>query len=138
VSGFAGPNSSIAVIVNGQTVLMNTALRNSKIIDSDGDGVPNFFDTTPLGGSGGGLASGVVLGTGLLSRPSPAQQVFSLNFNASGNTTYRVEMTTDLAHPSWQLVTTYVNSSPATANVTISDTNNVSGRQRFYRVRVAQ
>ena len=137
VSSFAGPNSSTAVLVNGVTVLMNTALRNSKIIDSDGDGIPNFYDSTPLGGStptppGGSL----VLGPGLLNRVAP-QPVFSLNWNALANTAYRVEMTTDLAHPNWQLVTTYTNTSPATANVTISDTNNVSTRQRFYRVRVS-
>ena len=137
VSGFAGPNSSTAVIINGQTVFVNSALRNSKIIDSDGDGIPNFYDSTPFGGSGGtGNPSGLVLGPGLLSRPASGQQVFSLNFNAAGNSAYRVEMTTDLAHPSWQLVDTYTNVSPATANVTITDTNNVAGRQRFYRVRL--
>jgi hypothetical protein len=137
VSGFAGPNSSTAVIVNGQTVLMNNALRNSKIIDSDNDGIPNFFDATPLGGSGGGTATtGVLLGSGL-AKPTNSLQVFSLNFNAAANTAYRVEVSTNLANPSWQLVTSYTNFSPATANVTIADTNNVSGRQRFYRVRVA-
>jgi hypothetical protein len=117
---------------------MNTALRNSKIIDSDGDGIPNFFDATPLGGSGGGTppTTGLLLGAGLL-KPANSQQVFSLNFNALANTAYRVEVSTNLANPSWQLVTSYTNFSPATANVTISDTNNVSGRQRFYRVRVA-
>jgi hypothetical protein len=116
---------------------MNSALRNSKIIDSDGDGIPNFFDATPLGGSGGTVGSGVTLGSGLLSRPSASQQVFSLNFNAAANTAYRIEMTTDLAHPNWQLVSSYSNITPATANVTISDTNNVSGHQRFYRVRIS-
>ena len=136
VSSFAGPNSSTAVIVNGQTVFMNTALRNSKIIDSDGDGIPNFFDTTPLGGSTSTPPGGFTLGQGLLSRPTSAQQVFSLSWNALGNTSYRVEMTTDLANPNWQLVTTYNNTLPTTANVTISDTNNVNGRQRFYRVRI--
>jgi hypothetical protein len=45
-------------------------------------------------------------------------------------------MTTDLANPNWQLVSNYDNTLPTTANVTISDTNNVNGRQRFYRVRV--
>jgi hypothetical protein len=65
-----------------------------------------------------------------------SQPVFSLNWNALANTAYRVEMTTDLAHPDWQLVTTYTNTSPGAANVTISDTNNVSSQQRFYRVRV--
>jgi hypothetical protein len=138
VSSFAGPNSSTTVLVNGQPVVMNTALRNSKIIDSDGDGIPNFFDSTPLGGNGGGTPppSGLTLGSGLFNRPSSSEEVFSLNWNASANTTYRVEMTTDLANPNWQLVTTYTNTSPTTANVIISDTNSVSTHQRFYRVRI--
>jgi hypothetical protein len=135
VSSFAGPNSSTAVFVNGQTVLMNTALRNSKIIDSDGDGIPNYYDSTPLGGSTGTPPAGFVLGPGLLNRAG-SQPVFSLSWNALANTAYRVEMTSDLANPNWQLVTSYTNVSPATANVTISDTNNLSGRQRFYRVRI--
>ncbi len=48
VRDFAGPNSSVDVLINGQTVKVNRALRNSRIIDSDGDGTPNFFDFTPF------------------------------------------------------------------------------------------
>lgn len=44
VKTFAGPNSSTPVVVNGQTHIVNTALFNSHIIDSDGDEVPNFDD----------------------------------------------------------------------------------------------
>ncbi len=138
VSSFAGPASSTAVVVNGQTVEVNSALLNSKIIDSDGDGIPNFYDSTPFGPGSSSAASGTLIGLGLLNRPSPSQQVFSLNFNAQANTAYRVEVTTNLASPNWQLVTSYTNSSPATANVTIADTNNINGKQRFYRVRLAQ
>ncbi|MRR36829.1 hypothetical protein EG829_19640, partial [bacterium] len=50
VSGYAGANSSVAVVVDGKTVMMNVALRNSRTTDSDEDGVPNYFDATPLGG----------------------------------------------------------------------------------------
>jgi hypothetical protein len=138
VSGFAGPGSSSAVVVNGQTVEINSALLNSKVIDSDGDGIPNFFDSTPFGPGSSSPAATPLIGSGLLSRQSPSQQVFSLNFNAQANTAYRVEVSTNLASPNWQLVTSYTNSSPATANVTIADTNNINGKQRFYRVRIAQ
>ncbi len=44
VKTFAGPNSSTPVVINGQTHIVNSALFNSHIIDSDGDGVPNFDD----------------------------------------------------------------------------------------------
>ena len=40
-SGYAGPNSSVTVLVNGQSVQVNKALFNSHIIDSDHDGLPN-------------------------------------------------------------------------------------------------
>ena len=49
VRSYAGPNSSVAVLINGQTVYVNKALRFSKIIDSDGDGIPNYYDLTPFG-----------------------------------------------------------------------------------------
>lgn len=44
VKTFAGPNSSTPVVINGQTHIVNSALFNSHIIDSDGDTVPNFDD----------------------------------------------------------------------------------------------
>lgn len=44
VPSYAGPNSSRPVVINGQTYYVNKALADSKIIDSDGDGVPNYFD----------------------------------------------------------------------------------------------
>lgn len=57
VSGFAGPNSSTAVVIINpatglpQSIQVNTALRNSKIIDSNGDGIPNGSQGYPFNGS---------------------------------------------------------------------------------------
>jgi len=48
VSSFAGPNSSVDVLVYGETVKVNRALRNSRILDSDSDGVPNYADFDPF------------------------------------------------------------------------------------------
>ncbi len=48
VPGFAGPNSSVDVLIYGQTVKVNRALRNSQQLDSDGDGVPNYADLSPF------------------------------------------------------------------------------------------
>ena len=48
VPGFAGPNSSVDVLINGKTVQVNKALRYSKIIDSNDNGIPNFYDPNPF------------------------------------------------------------------------------------------
>lgn len=52
VESYAGPNSSLplAVVVGSQTnsILVNKALFNSQIIDSDGDTIPNSVDATPF------------------------------------------------------------------------------------------
>src|SRR6266699_1181946 len=41
-------NNSVDVIINGVTVAVNSALRFSKIIDSNGNGIPNFYDPNPF------------------------------------------------------------------------------------------
>ena len=48
VSCFAGPNSSQDVVIGSQSVSVNAALRNSHIIDSDGDGLVNGNDPFPF------------------------------------------------------------------------------------------
>jgi hypothetical protein len=139
VSSFAGPNSSTTVLVNGQPVLMNKALRNSKIIDSDNDGIPNFYDPTPLGGSPDGSNPSGLLLTPAFSNPKPgASGTFSLGLSALPFTVYTVEKTTDLAHPNWQVLSSYTNSSSAATYITIQDTNTGTDPRRFYRVRIAQ
>jgi len=44
VSTYAGARSSMPVVVNGESHYVNAALANSRLIDSDGDGVPNADD----------------------------------------------------------------------------------------------
>jgi hypothetical protein len=50
VPSYAGPNSSVTVTnpATGQLVSVNSDLRNSATIDSNGDGTPNFFDPYPF------------------------------------------------------------------------------------------
>src|SRR5205085_5152065 len=48
VKNFAGPNSSVAVIINGVSVMVNRGLRNSLLIDSNGNGIPNGLDPYPF------------------------------------------------------------------------------------------
>lgn len=54
VPSFAGPNSSTPVVVFNpvtgqyQSIMINTALRNSQILDSNGNGIANANDPTPV------------------------------------------------------------------------------------------
>ncbi|HEX5218916.1 MAG TPA: hypothetical protein VFZ59_05065 [Verrucomicrobiae bacterium] len=122
VPGFAGPNSSTDVIINGQTAKVNRALRNSQIIDSDGDGVPNFSDPTPFD-------SLVLTGT------MPVPQAFTISWQALPNVAYKVEYTTNDSLSGWQTLTRYTNNGPTKVTATVWDTNAVPGAVRkFYRV----
>lgn len=138
VSSFAGPNSSSPVLVDGVTVAMNTGLRNSKLIDSDGDGIPNFYDTTPLGGTtesplpGGGL----VVTPQFVAPTGGGAQSVSISWTAAPNTAYEVEVSDNLLNPEWMPLKSVVNGSSAPQAMTISDPIAGSGQQRYYRIRV--
>ncbi len=45
VRTFAGPNSSTTVFVDGQPIQVNSALRNSQLIDSNSNGIPNASES---------------------------------------------------------------------------------------------
>ena len=126
VPGYAGENSSTDVIINGQTVQVNRALRNSQIIDSDGDGIANYFDATPF--------DSLVL-TGAM----PAPQAFTVSWQALPNVAYKVEYTTNGALSNWQTLTRYTNNGPIKVTATVWDTNSAPGSVRkFYRVSYQQ
>ncbi len=126
VNSFAGPNSSAAVLINGQTVMVNKALRYSMHIDSDGDGIPNGADSTPFGG---------VTLTDMAKTNQPSPQSFLFSWQAAANTIYQVEYTTNLVPANWQPLLKYTNNLSTNRVVTILDTNAaVRGKQRFYRV----
>jgi hypothetical protein len=126
VSSFAGPNSSVDVIINGQTVAVNRALRYSKIIDSNGNGIPNYYDANPFNSAL--MLSGSVIQTNL-----PPAKEFAISWTAAANATYQVQYRTNITLGSWQPLLSYTNSTSATQPVTVWDTNVMSG-QRFYRV----
>lgn len=135
VAAFAGPNSSIDVALHsGQTVSMNRSLRYSKTIDSDGDGIVNFYDPTPLDVNDSALLSPITLSVVLINQPPLTVSLSWLGFAGS---VYQVESATNLASPQWQVRATY--------------TNNVAGgigrfqeivapgqSQRYYRVKLVQ
>lgn len=139
VPAFAGPNSSVPVLKDGVTIQMNVGLRNSKLVDSDNDGIPNFYDTTPLGGT----TESPLPGSGLTVKSSfvapssgGSASALSLSWTAAPNTTYEVEVSEDLANPSWKPLKTMENNSSSPQALTITEPASGSGNQRYYRVRV--
>ena len=134
VSSFAGPNSTVMVIINGVPTPVNSALRFSKIIDSDGDGIPNFYDATPFGGLS--LSASLV---GQLKSDNSLTNAVGVSWFALSNKVYTVEYATNLLHPTWNLLLKYTNNAHTNRNVTVLDTNAPAiGSRRFYRVGYTQ
>jgi len=131
VSTFAGPNSSVDVIINGVTVAVNRALRFSKIIDSNGNGIPNFYDPFPFN------SIPLVLTASMSPNNQPANGSVAVSWNAAPLTSYQVEFTADIENPNWQPLTRYTNTGVTNAAVTVLDPNAPTGTHRFYRVKTA-
>jgi len=127
VGSFAGPNSSVAVLVNGQTVQVNRALRYSKTIDSNGNGIPNYYDTNPFDNPPFSVSAA------LAQTNQPPSKTFAISWTAVSNTVYEVDYRPNLVSGVWQPLLSYTNSASTNVSVTIWDTNLLSG-QRFYRV----
>jgi len=111
------------------TVSVNRALRFSKIIDSNGNGIPNFYDPFPFD------SNPLVLSASLVQTNQPPAGVVAVSWKAVPQKTYQVEYTTDVAHQGWQPLLQYTHTSTASTTVTICDTNAPAGAHRFYRVK---
>jgi hypothetical protein len=124
VKEYAGFNSSVDVLVNGnQTIQVNKARRYSKLLDDDGDGIPNAFDFTPFDG---------VQFVAIEPVASPAG--VRISWEASAGTVYHVEFKTGFDAP-WQKLLTTTYRSTANGICTVVDTNAVSANtMRLYRV----
>lgn len=153
VQTFAGPNSSVAVVINGQSYLVNRALRFATTIDSNSNGIPNYADSNPFntpppgsipllsGPSALTLSVSIVQPTSQ-SLSNSSQQISSLSspalaiaWLAASNTIYQVQFTTNLPPVNWQLFLTYTNSAPSSQMVTVWDTNAPAATsRRFYRI----
>jgi hypothetical protein len=126
VNSFAGPNSSVDVLINGQTVLVNKALRYSKIIDSNTNGIPNFYDPNPFD------APFVAQGALVQNNP-PATAKFAISWTAAPGTAYLVQFGTNYSQAIWSPLLSYTNTGSTSVVATVWDTNAPSG-QRYYRV----
>ncbi len=128
VRDFAGPNSATPVLINGQTVMVNRALRNSLLIDSNTNGIPNFNDPYPFSAS-------VTLTASLVGANQPVPNAVAISWMAAPQTVYRVEYATSPALNNWQPLLTYTNTALTNKLVSVSDTNPPAGSgPRFYRV----
>jgi hypothetical protein len=123
VRDFAGPNSSVAVIAHGASVLVNRALRESLIIDSDGDGIPNGLDFFPFD-------SALVAKLAVVKPPMTAV----LSWNAQAHKVYSIEAATNSISPSWQRVMSYTNSAATNGTVTVQIPVPAGSPRQFYRV----
>ena len=155
VSSYAGRQSSTSLVyTNGLTYTFNAALVRSKDIDSDGDGIVNAddcspvpvpgFDTfgdqcvlvpSPLAASPKAARAGVLAGAdfGLSIALAPHGSEAVLRWNAPANSASRVEFTDSLASGVWQTLTNFING-PDDARVTVRDA--AESPLRVYRVRV--
>ncbi len=123
------------MLVNGATVTMNRALRDSHLIDSDQDGIPNYVDEFPLGGSGSAGSGG---GSGVLPslvNPGNGTRTFSITWTAMPNAVYQIDYRTNLAVGQWQFLTLFTNTQGIARSVMVSDVNiPANAPQRFYRL----
>ena len=132
VSDFAGPNSSMDVVVgagnNQRTVQVNRALRLSSSIDTDGDGIFNADDASPFTSStSGNRATRAAF--------NAETSVISFFFEAEPGQNYVIEFTENLTSPDWQSFSRYANSSLSIESASVTDKIPDGAGQRFYRIR---
>jgi hypothetical protein len=135
VKDYAGPNSSVDVVSNGVSVIMNRALRDSRVIDSDNDGLPNYFDSYPLGGSGTASGSNTLVVANLVNTGTIGTRAFAITWSAVPNSVYQIDYRNNLMTGVWEKLTLFTNAAGMTRTVTVYDTNAPAlAPQRFYRV----
>ena len=127
VRSYAGENSSVDIIVSetGRTVRVNRGLRESLIIDSDGDGTANGIDPTPF--------DGVIL-TDIEVDPGSESVQSSISWIAAAQTSYRVEYRSAFAGGSWELLQSVRNEANERRKIKVIDKVDIDKDTRFYRV----
>lgn len=135
VPDFAGPNSSVDVplAANGPVSQMNRGLRESLLVDSDGDGIPNGRDAFPLSATAGGERDVQLVGV----RHSGVAGSVSFSVAGPAAANYVIERTTNLLSPDWQPVAGVLTNDPATSLKSFTDKIDQGSKQGYYRVRIA-
>jgi uncharacterized protein YcfL len=125
IRSFVGPNSSAdAVLPDGSSVKVNSALLSSAAVDSDADGIPNLYDSSPFDGV-------AIRPPGFFGTFPPTNSI--LSWESAAQTVYRIEFSPSVAGP-WQLLRFYTNSGTMNATATIQDVLPTNGLPRFYRI----
>lgn len=132
VPQFAGANSSTDVLrLSGETVQMNTALRESVVFDSDGDGLVNRDDFYPLDVRKVEITEPFPVSVSFLAGSNTA----SLEWEGVAGATYIIEFTEDLGTADqWQVLDTVEADSDGTQ--TYDDPVVDGSTTRYYRLRV--
>lgn len=131
VPDFAGPgNSTNMVYPTGETYTFNTALIRSTTLDSDGDGIVNALDATP-----------VIVGDRIdlkISCSRGATRKTALSWMAPANSTSVVEYKDSLHATTWQALPSVSNTGGAQRLSITDEIPAAASSQRFYRVRTEQ
>jgi hypothetical protein len=124
VKEFSGPNSSVVVALpSGGSLTVNKGLRESIIIDSDGDGLANGYDPQPF--SEPKLDVSVA---------SMAPLSMSISWQAAPLSSYQVEYQNDPAGE-WILLQSVNNESTSMQSMQVQDVIESPDAARYYRVR---
>ena len=131
VPDFIGPSSvEIQLGKDGAVTRMNRSIRQSMVVDSDGDSVPNAIDPYPLtAGSESNLELVNV-------KRNAASQAITFNLNGSPSAKYVIEHTTNLFSPNWRVITGTLTSSELSGSEAFSHSIGQASAQGYYRVRV--
>jgi hypothetical protein len=127
VRDYTGPLSSTNITYpSGNTYTFNTALCQSLDLDSDGDGIVNGIDPTPIF-----VGASVAL---TVTRTNLPQHQVLLSWHTMAHSTNRVEYLSTPNATNWQVLTNIING-PTNAVLRAQDAMPPNG-QRFYRVHV--
>jgi hypothetical protein len=125
VTAYAGAFSSTNMVYPpGVTNTLNLPLVLSTSIDSDGDGIVNYYDPSPV------FVPSQLLVT---ATASTAPAGTRLSWPAIANSTNYVYYKNSFASTQWQVLTNFV-FGPYNGKASVLDTN--AGSLRYYRVRV--
>jgi hypothetical protein len=137
VPTFAGPLSSTTILYsNGIYYTFNTALVQSKDIDSNNNGIPNFYDPCPIGDCTNGppsVAAAPSMALTIALQQSEALPPRALlSWNTVANCNNHLECKRSLTDTNWVTVTNFY-TGPSNTRVSVSDPLS-NDPLRIYRV----
>ena len=127
VPSFLGPLSSTNITYpSGRTYAFNAALCESPDLDSDGDGLVNAIDPTPIF-----VGESIALSASMVHTPAPKVQ---FTWHSMAGCTNRLEYVSSPSATNWRMLTNII-TGPTSGMLQAQDAMPVTG-QRFYRVRI--